>query len=389
MRDPAEPSASTAGYRTILAKSVSRAHRFVDPWFVAHFGMNLYRGCEHGCAYCDGRAEKYRVEGDFARDVVVKANAPAVLAGELARVREPGFVFVGGGVCDAYQPAERSYRLARQALELVARFELPVHVLTKSALVERDFDLLEAIDAKKRAIVSFSIQTVDDRVRAHFEPGASPIEERFRVLAEAKRRGFGVGVMAMPVLPGVSDQPAQLDELMARAAQVGADFVLCGGLTLRPGVQTETYLRAVESFDPALLPGYRKLYRSMRASGSGDARYYQRLEQRLLEARLRHGLPGRIPRRLFHGLIPGYTEIAVLLEHVGFERACEGLPDGRLDRAGMAIQQWSRRRLAKDRRLLVADLERELVSMLEDGSIASLPEVTPDAVAVIRELLSD
>ena len=381
--------APTVKYRTTLAKSVSRAHRFVDPWFVSQFGMNLYRGCEHGCSYCDGRAEKYRVEGDFERDIMIKANAPAVLATELARIREPGFVFIGGGVCDAYQPAERDHQLARQALELIARFELPVHVLTKSALVERDFDLLETIHEKKRALVSFSIQTMDDRVRAHFEPGASPIEERFRVLAEAKARGFGTGVMAMPVLPGISDQPAQLGSLMARASQVGVDFVLCGGLTLRPGGQMDAFLRAVEAFDPTLLPGYRKLYQSLRASGTGDGRYYKRLEQRLLEARRRHGLPGRIPRRLFHKQIPLYTEIAVLLEHVAFDRACEGIPTGRVDRAGMAIQSWARRRLVKERHLLVPELERELLSMLEDGSLLSWPEMTADAVEVIRGLLSD
>jgi DNA repair photolyase len=117
----------------------------VDSWFLGRYGMNLYRGCEHGCRFCDGRSERYLVEGDFARDITVKRNAVAVLDRELGRIREPGFVFVGGGVCDAYQPAQARYGLARGALEVARRRGLPVHVLTKSALVERDLDLPDMI----------------------------------------------------------------------------------------------------------------------------------------------------------------------------------------------------------------------------------------------------
>ena len=151
----------------IDAKTVTRTTGVTDPWFLGRFGMNLYRGCEHACRYCDGRAERYRVEGDFARDIQVKRNAVAVLERELSRIREPGFVFVGGGVSDAYQPAEEVYGLARGALEVSLARGLPVHVLTKSTLVARDLDLLQAVrDEAGVAILSMSIQTVDDDLRA-------------------------------------------------------------------------------------------------------------------------------------------------------------------------------------------------------------------------------
>lgn len=378
-----------ASYREVDAKSVSRTSRGVDPWFIAQFGMNLYRGCEHGCHYCDGRAEKYRVEGDFSRDIVVKRNAPAVLARELARLREPGFVLLGGGVCDAYQPAEARFRLARQALELVVRHDLPVHVLTKSALIERDFDLLDLIQSKRRTILSFSIQTVDDRVREHFEPGAASIDERFRLLQDAKKRGYATGIMAMPVLPGISDRPDAIDALFARAADVGVDFVLCGGLTLRPGSQMEAFLSALERYDPSMLDGYRRLYRDGRRSGTGDARYYARLERRFQSARCQYQMPGRMPRHLFRGLIPLYSEVAVLLEHEAFARSCEGRPARHLEEACWSLQQWSRARLSKDRRLLAHELERELLSMLDDGSVRSLPNMTGDAVEVIRRIVAE
>ena len=115
-------------YRQVQAKTICRRHGFVDPWFLGSFGMNLYRGCEHGCLYCDGRAERYYVEGDFARDIAIKSNALEVLARELGRLKAPGFAFVGGGVCDGYQPAEERYGLARGALELALEHGLPVHV---------------------------------------------------------------------------------------------------------------------------------------------------------------------------------------------------------------------------------------------------------------------
>jgi hypothetical protein len=94
-----------ARYELISARSLARPSGIVDPWLLGRFGLNLYRGCEHACAYCEGRAERYRVPGDFAADIQVKQNAPELLERELARVREPGFVLLGGGVCDAYQPA--------------------------------------------------------------------------------------------------------------------------------------------------------------------------------------------------------------------------------------------------------------------------------------------
>ena len=110
--------------RTILSKS-----KITDSWFVSKYGMNLYRGCEHACAYCDGRAEKYHVEGDFGRDIQVKQNAPDLLRKELGRLKERGMIFVGGGVCDAYQPAEQKYQLTRRCLEVILERGLPVQTL--------------------------------------------------------------------------------------------------------------------------------------------------------------------------------------------------------------------------------------------------------------------
>jgi DNA repair photolyase len=221
-------------YHEVAAKSLLRRSVMVDPFFLGRFGSNLFRGCEHGCLYCDGRAERYYVSGTFDRDIEVKSNALALAGRELDLMREPGFLFIGGGVCDAYQPAEERYALARGLLLLCQERRVPVHVLTKSTLVERDFDVLSAINRDTRAILSFSIALGEERQRAIFEPGAAPLAERWRLLRRAREAGLGTAVMAMPLLPGLSDQPEHIEALLTRAAEVGVDFVCAGGLTLRP-----------------------------------------------------------------------------------------------------------------------------------------------------------
>jgi len=382
--------AGGATYREIDAKSITRIPGTADPWFLARYGMNLYRGCEHGCLYCDGRAERYYVEGDFARDVMVKRNAVQLLGKELVRRREPGFVMLGGGVCDAYQPADEGYRLARGALEVAEEQALPVHVLTKSTLVERDLDVLERIAAKGRAILSFSINTVDDELRQRFEPGAAPVEQRWELLERGKSLGLATGVMAMPVLPGLSDQPEHVDALYARAAQAGADFVLAGGMTLRPGRQKALYLDGIRRGHPDLVDGYLRLYRQEKPSGAPDERYLARLERRFAEAARRHGLPGRPPRSIFRGLIPRYTEAAVLLEHREAELRWQGEPGRGLARAGHALQKWGRSRFAAHRKRSYdwRSVERELDDLLQARSLPQLPGMTAHAAELVHAFLT-
>jgi len=372
-------------YHEVSAKSILRRSVVVDPWFLGRFGSNLYRGCEHGCSYCDGRAERYYVSGDFARDIQVKRNALALARTELARILEPGFLFIGGGVCDAYQPAEARYGLALGLLELCREQRRPVHVLTKSALVERDLALLAAINADTRAILSFSIGTADERHREVFEPGAAPLAERWRLLAAARTLGIRTGVMAMPILPGLSDSEQAVDDLVAQAKQVGAEFVCYGGLTLRPGAQKEGFFAVLARSYPELVSGYHKLYSAERASGIPDLRYFERLDQRCRGALAHHGMPGRMPRRIFTRLVPSYTELSVLLEHRGFERGEPGGGSGTLARAGVAIAQWARARLARQRSKQAFRLvESELDMLMRSRQLAEIPGLAPAVFADVE-----
>jgi DNA repair photolyase len=372
------PVSAPACYHEVDAKSILRRSVVVDPWFLGRFGSNLYRGCEHGCSYCDGRAERYYVAGDFARDIQVKRNALALARDELARWREPGFLFIGGGVCDAYQPAEARYRLARGLADLCREQRRPVHVLTKSALVERDLQLLAAINADTRAILSFSIALIDEHHREVFEPGAAPLAERWRLLAAARALGIRTGVMAMPILPGLSDSEQAVDALVEQARRVGVDFVCYGGLTLRPGVQKDGFLAVLARHHPELLPGYRKLYSADHGSGAPDPRYVARLDGRCRAALARHAMPGRMPQHIFHGLVPSYTEVSVLLEHRGFQRGEAGGGHGPLARAGSAVADWARGRLARQRSKQAFRLvESELDMLMRSHQLGDIPGLVP------------
>jgi DNA repair photolyase len=378
-------------YHEVEAKSLLRRSVVVDPWFLGRFGSNLYRGCEHGCLYCDGRAERYYVSGSFDRDIQIKSNALALAARELSKLREPGFLFIGGGVCDAYQAAEARFGLARGLLELCLDRRIPVHVLTKSALVERDLDLLAAIHREARAVLSFSIALTDERHRQVFEPGAASLDERWRILQKAHQMGLHTGVMAMPLLPGLSDQPQPVNTLIARAVEIGVDYMCMGGLTLRPGNQKQGFFAVLAREFPDLVPGYQKLYCEERSSGLPDSRYLERLDGRTRTALQKHQLPGRMPRRLFHGLVPLYTELAVLLEHRGFERGEPGGGRGSLARAGWAIGDWARARMARQRGKDAFRLvESELAFLVRSRRLQEIPNLdvvtTPDVEEIHASL---
>ncbi|RLF92375.1 radical SAM protein, partial [Thermococci archaeon] len=251
--------------KEIEAKSILRKHKKIDSWFISHYGMNLYRGCAHNCVYCDGRSEKYNVDGEFGEDVTVKVNAIELLRRELKpkRKRTPlkkSFIMIGGGVGDSYQPIEKSYQLTRKALELMYEYNLPVHMLTKSTLIERDIDILKKINEKNRAIVSFSFSSVNDKISAIFEPGVPPPSERLKTLAFFKSEGIPCGMFLLPVIPFRTNKQELMEESVKKANKVGLDFVIFGGMTLKDGRQKDYFLNVLKEHYPDLAKEYQKIY---------------------------------------------------------------------------------------------------------------------------------
>jgi DNA repair photolyase len=356
----------------IQAKSLLRKHPRLDTWFMSRYGMNLYRGCAHGCLYCDGRDERYRVEGEFGCDVTVKVNAPDLLRRELdpARRRKPlrpGIVLLGGGVGDAYQPLEVKYGLATRCLEALAGSGFGVHVLTKSSLVERDIDLLKRIDGRARAIVSFSLSTADDTLGRAFEPGASPPSERLAAMKRIDRRGIAVGMALLPAIPFVTDLPALIEETVARAREAGAQFVLYGGMTLKRGRQMDFFMKGLSSLYPSLSHNYAILYRGDQW-GRPAAEYERMLDEIAGAALRRHGLPPRIPPRLFADVLDPTDRVVAMLEHCHWRLTSRGYS------SPYGHAAWR-----------ISQLDRPLESMRQE--LRQIRGVGPAIESMIKEIL--
>ncbi len=310
------------GLKEIRAKSILRKAKKIDSWFISWYGMNLYRGCSHNCTYCDGRAEKYNVEGNFGEDVSVKVNAVEILKKELdpAGKRKPfkkGYVLLGGGVGDAYQTAEKEYLLARNALNLLNEYSLPVHILTKSTLIRRDGDLISEINRKRKAIVSISFSSVNKRLSSIFEPGVPSPEERLDTISFFRDRGIACGMFLLPVIPFVSDPEELIDEAVCRAKEIGVSFVIFGGMTLKTGRQKDYFLDVIENYDPCLLNDYQKTYAGDKW-GQPTGSYFRAVNRRFRDIIRKYALPVRVPLELFSGILDENDLVTVILEHLDY-----------------------------------------------------------------------
>jgi DNA repair photolyase len=296
-------------------KGALRKAPLAEPFFASRYSFSPYMACGHGCAYCDGRAERYWVEGEFDRDIVVRTNIAECLDCDLAHARERAPVSVGSGISDAYQPVEERLGLMRGTAEILLRHRFPASVLTKSSLVRRDLDVWRAVNDEAGFTLSVSLVFADDGERAIFEPGASPVADRVAALRAFKEAGCGVGVYAMPLLPWIADSGEALRRLLDLCRAAGVDFVIPGGLTLRPGRQKDFFLARLAASHPELVPRYRELYGENRSSGAGRPAYgreaaarFARADpppalprpaagvRRAARAALPHGRPVRRPR---------------------------------------------------------------------------------------------
>ena len=315
--------------REIKAKSVLLKRKKIDSWFVSRYGMNLYRGCAHNCVYCDGRSERYQVDGVFGETVVVKTNAVEVLRRELKpigrRVKlKPGYVMVGGGVGDGYQPVEEKYQLTRRTLQLLCEYRWPVHVLTKSTLVERDFDVLKRINQQNRAIVSFSFSSTNDEISRVFEPHVPPPSERLKTLAFFKRNGFSCGMFLLPVIPFITDTPEIIAETLRKAHEIGVDFVIFGGMTLKEGRQKEHFFGSLKENYPELIAKYETIYGEDNKWGQATEEYYAKISSVFNEASRKYKIARRMPPSLYSDLLSENDLVTVMLEQLDYFLQLEG-----------------------------------------------------------------
>ncbi len=210
-------------------------------WFGSNYNMNLYKGCNHGCIYCDSRSECYQVT-DFDT-VRAKADALEILEQELRAKRRKG-VIISGSMSDAYNPYERGQQLMRGALELMDRYGFGVVIDTKSPLVARDLDLLQRIARHSPVAVNFTITTAEDALCRRVERQVAPTSARLEAMRTLTSAGIRCGVLLTPILPFINDTPENITAIVHRAHQAGAGWLFPAGdfsMTLRTN-QREHYL---------------------------------------------------------------------------------------------------------------------------------------------------
>ncbi len=283
-------------YEPYRATSMINRLRHVDDWFWASYTVNPYRGCAHRCIYCDARANQYGLSASFDGTVFVKENAAEVLDRQLPRLKRA--VASMGGVCDSYQPIEKEKGVTRSVVEVLCRHSFPVQVLTKSDLVLRDLELYQEVGRRSWACVFFTITTFDEHTAGRFEPGASPPERRLEAMRAVAGAGLTTGVAMMPLLPGISDDDGNMEDVVRRVKDAGGQFVLAAGLTLKEGAQRARYMSFLEQHYPQTVSLYHQLYGEGYET-RGD--YAPKLLRRAREICTRHGIADRMSRPVLPG----------------------------------------------------------------------------------------
>ena len=282
--------------------------------------MNLYRGCTHNCLYCDGRSEKYNVEGEFGSEVEVKVNAIELLKKELRPKRthlKRGYIMLGGGVGDSYQPVEKKYELTKKALNLIYENNFPVSALTKSTLIERDFDIFKKINERSRSIVSFSFSSADDEISSIFEPGVPTPSERLETLKMFKKEGIATGMFLMPVIPFITDKPKILEDTIKKAKDVGVDFIIFSGMTLKNGRQMDYFYDNLKKNYPDLLVDYCNIYPG-HDYGHATDEYYESIHTTFDFFAKKYKIAKRMPPYLYSDILDKNDLVIVMLEQIDY-----------------------------------------------------------------------
>ncbi len=284
----------------IIAKTLihNTAHK-------TQYHLNPYQGCYHDCKYCNGKAKRFYLHDEFSNIIKVKVNAPELLEQylrnrgfypvnrqrtetlvdfipnyrEFAKQNIPSkfILFIGGGICDVYQPAEEVLSVTRKLLQIAYDYNFPIRTLTKNSLVLRDIDLFKKIHKQSFARMSLTITLSDQEEQKIFEPRASTTEERFSAVQKLREEGLPAGVYMTPLLPFIGDTRKNLEDLFRRCKEVNAEFVITGGLTLRQGKHKEEMFSVIKEHYSELHEQYTKLYTNNNPSGIPDAYYSNKL----------------------------------------------------------------------------------------------------------------
>ncbi len=241
----------------IPAKTIISNYTENDSWFGNNYNMNIYKGCCHGCIYCDSRSDCYRIEN--FDEVRAKGHAVALIERELKSKRRKGVIGTGA-MSDPYNIYEKEYGLTLGALELINRYRFGVSIATKSDLILRDIDIIKKISEHSPVLMKITITTSDDDLCKKIEPNATISSGRFEAVKKLSQNGIFTGILLMPVLPFIEDTRENIVSIIKLAHECGARFIYPAfGVTLRQS-QREWYYKKLDEHFPAIKDKYIKHY---------------------------------------------------------------------------------------------------------------------------------
>lgn len=222
-------------------------------------GLNIYRGCSHGCIYCDSRSNCYQMKHDF-EDIEVKVNAPELLAEALRKKRRKCMIGTGS-MSDPYNPLEEQLKNTRKCLEIIDQYGFGLFILTKSTLILRDLDLLISINKKSKCVVGMTLTTYDEILCKKIEPNVATTRERFEVLKTMRDHGIPTVVWLSPILPFINDTEENIRGTLSYCIDAQVKAIICFGmgLTLREG-NREYFYDHLQRLFPGLKEKYIRLF---------------------------------------------------------------------------------------------------------------------------------
>ncbi|HAN21714.1 MAG: radical SAM protein [Clostridiales bacterium GWF2_36_10] len=222
-------------------------------------GMNIYRGCTHGCIYCDSRSKCYNMEHDF-EDIEVKSNAPELLEAILKRKRKKCMIGTGS-MCDPYMHIETKLNHTRKCLEIIDKYSFGATIITKSNRIIRDLDILKSINEKSKCVVQMTLTTYDENLCKFIEPDVSTTKDRFETLKIMRDNGIPTVVWLDPILPFINDTEENLRGVLDYCIRAKVYGIICFGmgLTLRDG-NREYFYNKLDEYFPGLKQKYEKKY---------------------------------------------------------------------------------------------------------------------------------
>lgn len=258
----------------IKAKTLLSPYHPNSSWFGHHYNLNIYKGCSHGCIYCDSRSDCYRIEN--FDEVKAKENALLILEKELKSKRKKG-VIGSGAMSDPYNPLERVHQLTRRSLLLIEQYRFGVSLTTKSSLIERDLDILIKIRNHSPVLVLMTITTADDQLASRLEPLASKTSQRFETLERFAQAGIPTGILMMPILPFINDTEENVLNIILKAKQHGVRYIYPAfGVTLRQN-QRDYYYQQLDKIFPGVKQKYVQTFNQRYVCESLNARQLSKI----------------------------------------------------------------------------------------------------------------